>query len=262
MNVKEYIKSGVVESYVLGIATEAERQEFEQMCAAYPEIVQERDSFERILEAQLMQEVIQPPAFLKEKIQQQITPVISDTYQQEEIQEAPVRRMNAWKLLAAACFIGLLGVGYWAYTANEKYNKAVATQNNLEQQLQQKNNELAALHEDADIMQKSGIKMAAMKGTPNAPQALTTVFWDSTTKDVYLFVNNLPQPATEKQYQLWALLDGKPIDLGKLEIKEKRLLVKMKNVQNAQAFAITQELKTRKPEDGPTMTAMYVVGNL
>jgi anti-sigma-K factor RskA len=260
VNVREYIKSGVIESYVLGIATEAERAEFEQMCANYPEIAAERDAFERALEAQLMQGAVEPPAFVKEKIQQQIAPGISDTYQQEETEEAPVRRMNVWRLLAAACFAGLLGVGYLAYTTNEKYTDAVARQTTIEQQLQQKNGELAAMQQDAEMMQKPGVKMAALKGTANAPQALTTVFWDSTSKDVYLFVNNLPQAPTDKQYQLWALLDGKPIDLGMLEPKERRLLVKMKNVQNAQAFAIT--LEPKGGSEGPTMTAMYVVGNL
>lgn len=259
MNVKEYIQSGIVESYVLGVATEAERQEFEQLCASYPEIVEARDSFERSLEAQLMQDAVAPPAFLKEKIHQQISIGATDTYKQEEPEEAPVRRMNVWKWVAAACFIGLLGAGYWAYTSNEKYQDAVARQSSVEKELQEKNSELAAMHQDAEMMQKPGVKMAALKGTPNAPQALTTVFWDSTTKDVYLFVNNLPQAPTEKQYQLWALLDGKPIDLGMVEPKQNRLLVKMKNVQNAQAFAITLEEKGGSPTP---KGSMYVMGNL
>lgn len=260
MNVKEYIQSGVVESYVLGVATDAERQEFEQAVASYPEIVEARDSFERALEVQLMQDAIQPPAFLKEKIQQQIITATSDTYQQEIKEEAPVRRMNVWRLVAAACFIGLLGAGYWAYTINQKYNNTVARQSAIENELAQRNNELALMQQDAAVVQQPGVKVAALKGTTNAPQALTTVFWDSTSKDVYLLVNNLPQAASDKQYQLWALLDGKPIDLGMLEPKQNRLLVKMKNVQNAQAFAITLE-----PKGGsinPTMKAMYVVGNL
>lgn len=261
MNVKEYIQSGVVESYILGVATEAERQEFEQLCAANPEIVDARDSFERSLEVQLMQDAIQPPSFLKEKIQQQIIGSASTTtYQSQEMEEAPVRRMNVWRLLAAACFIGLLGVGYWAYTTNEKYNDAVARQSTIEQELQQKNTEIAGMQQDAEMMQKPGIKMAALKGTANAPKALTTVFWDSTNQNVYLLVNNLPQAASDKQYQLWALFDGKPIDLGMLEPKQNRLLVKMKNVKDAQAFAITLEPKGGSA--GPTMSSMYVVGNL
>lgn len=250
----------MVESYVLGIATDAERTEFEQMCADYPEIVEARDAFERALETQLMQDAIAPPVAVKEKLWHTIVPV-APAYNTEEVrEEAPVRRMNVWRLLAAACFVGLLGVGYWAFSTNEKYKDAVAKQSAAEQQLQQTNNELAAIRQDAQAMQQPGIKVAALKGTGNAPQALTTVFWDSTTKDVYLLVNNLPQAPTEKQYQLWALLDGKPIDLGMLVPKENRLLVKMKNVQNAQAFAITLEPKGGSVN--PTMEAMYVLGNL
>ena len=260
MNVKEYIQSGVVESYVLGLATDAERHEFERACTDYPEIAEARNSFERSLEQQLMQDAVQPPAFVKEKIFEAIRPAITEDGSQEEVYEAPVRRMNVWKWVAAASLILLAGASYWAFTTNEKYNDVVAKQTTIEKELQQKNNELAAIQQDAAIMQKHGVKMAALKGTSNAPQALTTVFWDSTNKDVYLFVNNLPQTPSDKQYQLWALLDGKPIDLGMLDVKEKRLLVKMKNVQNAQAFAITLEQKGGSVN--PTMEAMYVLGNL
>jgi anti-sigma-K factor RskA len=107
------------------------------------------------------------------------------------------------------------------------------------------------------------MKMVALKGTTIAPQAYATIFWDTTAKkDVYLIINNLPQPASDKQYQLWALLDGKPIDLGvfDMEIRKKRLLVKMQNVQKAQAFAIT--LEPRGGSQNPTLDSMYVMGSL
>ena len=97
-----------------------------------------------------------------------------------------------------------------------------------------------------------------------APQAQATIFWDTTgTRDVYMVINNLPQTPSDKQYQLWALLDGKPIDLGvfDLEVEQKRLLVKMKNVQNAQAFAITLEQRGRSNPEVPE-GKIYVVGNL
>lgn len=260
MNVKEYINSGIVESYVMGFATDAERQEFEQMCATYPEIAGARDAFERSLETRLMQDAVAPPPYLKEKIVQVITPLVAGNGLEEESTQAPVRRMNVWKLLAAACFIGLLGIGYWAYTTNEKNKELETSRAATEKQLQQSTAQLESLQQEADMMMKPGVKMVSLKGTAMAPQAQTTVFWDTTgTKDVYLMVNNLPQPASDKQYQLWALLNGKPIDLGMLEVKEKHLLVKMKNVQNAQAFAITLEEKGGSPTP---KGQMYVVGNL
>lgn len=269
MNVKEYIKSGAVEGYVLGIATDAERTEFEQMVATYPEVVDARDVFERLLEERLMEDALAPPASLKNIIEREIAPLITDTSHPEYVKEAPVRRMNVWAWVAAASFAGLVGVGIWAYTGERRHQDALARQSQeastkqaeIERQLQQTQSELAGLQQQASVVkQNPGVRVAAMKGTLNAPQALTTVFWDSTTKDVYLLVNNLPQPASDKQYQLWALLNGQPIDLGVFEAKEGRLMVKMKNVQNAQAFAITLEQKGGSP--APNLEAMYVSGNL
>jgi anti-sigma-K factor RskA len=74
-----------------------------------------------------------------------------------------------------------------------------------------------------------------------------------------MMINNLPQPASDKQYQLWALINNKPEDLGVFEVKQQKLLVKMRNVRNAQVFAVTLE-----PRGGsPTPTgAMYVMGKL
>jgi anti-sigma-K factor RskA len=106
--------------------------------------------------------------------------------------------------------------------------------------------------------------MAAMKGMEVSPASFATVYWDTTSKDVYLVVNNLPKPASDKQYQLWALLNGQPIDIGMVDndvfIGQKKLLLRMKNVRGAQAFAITLEKKGGSEK--PTMESMYVMGNL
>lgn len=264
MNVKEYIQSGIVESYVLGLATDAEQQEFERLCADYPEIAAARDAFERSLEGQLLQDAVTPPAFVKEKVFQAITPFTTDSSVQEEVAETPVRKMNVWKWVAAASLILLAGAGYWAFTTNEKYNELVAKQSSMEKQLQESTAQLQNLQQDAETIKKP-MKMVSLKGTDVAPQAQTTIYWDTTgtARDVYMVINNLPQPPSEMQYQLWALLDGQPIDLGvfDFDIRQKKLLVKMKNVQNAQAFAITLERRGRSNQEKPE-GKIYVVGNL
>ena len=246
------------------MATEAERLEFEQQCAAYPEIAEARNSFERSLEAELMKDAPAPPAFIKARIFEVIQPKAAPITEVEETYEAPVRSMNnSWKWMAAASLVLLAGTAIWGYNNNKKYNDLLARQAATEKELAQSTAQLQTLQQDADMLRKPGVKMVSLKGTPDAPQAFTTVYWDTTgtNKDVYLMINNLPQPPSEKQYQLWALLEGKPIDLGvfNYDISEKRLLVRMKNVQKAQAFAITLEEKGGKPApEGP----IYVVGNL
>jgi len=263
VNVKEYILSGVVESYVLGLATEAEQQEFEALCKQYPEIAQAKLDFELSLEAQLMRDPIALPGVIKERVFQSLDTSASNiSYQEIEDSEVPVRRMNVWKWVAAASILLLAGAGYLALTYNDKYQRLQQANTELKNQLDQSNARITELDKTAQTLQNPDLKTATLQGTANAPGSFANVYWDTATKDVWLLINNMPAPVSEKQYQLWALLNGKPIDLGVIEpnIWQEKLLVKMKNVQGAEAFAITLE-----PQGGstsPTMEKMYVMGKL
>lgn len=204
---------------------------------------------------------VAPPAFMKERLLQQISPPVIDSGAAGDVEETPVRRLNPWKWIAAASLLLLAGVGYWAYTTNEKYNDLVTRQASMEKQLQESTAQLRTMEQDAEIL-RHPMKPVALTGTPVAPQAQATVFWDTTGKrDVYMVINNLPQAPSDRQYQLWALLDGKPIDLGVFELEQKPLVIKMKNVQKAQAFAITLERRGRPNQEKPEGD-IYVVGKL
>jgi len=249
VNVQEYISSGNIESYVLGLASAEERSEFESMCNQYPEILQARIAFEEALEKTAMQNSIAAPMDLKEKILSEIqtsAKVVSIPF--------PIRKNGFLKVAIAACLILLAGSLYWNISL---YNKNKKTETDLELSQQT----LAQMEADAKAIQQSSIRMARMDGTSISPQSFTTVYWDTTSHDVYLMINNLPKPASDQQYQLWALLDGKPIDMGMLEISEKPLqLYRMKNAQAAQAFAITLEKRGGSPK--PSLDKMYVMGKL
>ena len=254
MNIQEYISSGIIESYVLGLASAEERSEFEKMCEQYPEVLHTRIDFELLLEEQAMQNAIEPSERLKARIFEKL----QSTEKIVNVSSSPVRNMNWLKYAVAACFILLAGSLYWNISL---YNKNKKLQSEFDGTVARLN----YMEKDIRILQQNpNIKMASMKGMDVSPQSYATVYWDTTSKDVYLLVNNLPQPASDKQYQLWALLDGKPIDIGMIDndyfIKQDRLLVKAKNVQNAQAFAITLEKKGGSST--PTMDKMYVMGKL
>ncbi|MFZ1314353.1 MAG: hypothetical protein WAR38_15915, partial [Chitinophagaceae bacterium] len=72
MNIQEYISSGITESYVLGLASDEERREFEKMCAQYPEVLQARFAFELAMEKQALENAINPTAELKDRILERI----------------------------------------------------------------------------------------------------------------------------------------------------------------------------------------------
>jgi len=259
MNVREYISSGIIESYVMGLASETERQEFEANCMQYPEIAEARTAFETALEDQLLKDAISPPSFLKAQIQEKIKSSTNEATITEFEEERPTRRIGAWRWLAAASFILMAASVYWAITTNKKYQALQVKNRELESQVQQSTAQGNEMRDDLDKLRNHPMKTAALKGEDDHAYAI--VYWDtvSSSRDVYLMINNLPQPASDKQYQLWALLNGQPIDLGMIEVKQQRLLYRMKNVQNAQAFAITVEPQGGSPK--PT-TSPIAVSNL
>ena len=68
MNIQEYISSGIIESYVLGLADPEERKEFERLAEQYPELRNARDAFGVSLENNMQFASITPPAHIKSKI--------------------------------------------------------------------------------------------------------------------------------------------------------------------------------------------------
>jgi anti-sigma-K factor RskA len=271
VNLQEYILSGVVENYVLGLSSAEERTEFEKMCAMHPEVLAARNAFEISLENFAVENGVPPPPELRDQI---INSVISSS---ETATPAKVISMNAvenppknvaWlKIAAVACLLLLIGSLYYNYNLYNRNQQLQEGFSAVQNQLDSTHEHLARMQKDAGILQQNpNIKMATLHGTSHAPQSFVTVYWDTTSKDVYLLVNNLPAPPSGKQYQLWALLDGTPIDMGMIEMRNdvtvnrKRLLLQMKNAQNVQAFAITLEKKGGSPT--PTMHEMYAMGKL
>jgi anti-sigma-K factor RskA len=242
LNTQEYIQSGILESYVLGLASDEERREFEDMCAKHPEVLEARVAFEKSLEKQAFDNAVAPAPALKAKF----FAAIAEETTAAPATPAPVRKMAWLRYAAAACVILLAGSVYLNITLSNK-NKAL--QNNYDNSV----TALNELKEDLRVFQENGnVKMAKLDGTTTSPQSFTTVYWDTTSHDVYLLINNLPKPASDKQYQLWAFLDGKPVDMGLIEMTDKPLqLYKCKKAQAAQGFAITLENKGRNDISKP-----------
>lgn len=276
MNTQEYISSGIVESYVLGLASQEEQTEFERMTATHPEVKAAREAFESVLEKQAMSEAVQPPAFIKDKI---FSAIANDSVQSQSFistepvtvapHEAPVVSMGWLRYAAAASVILLVGstlLNFYFFSQykefSSKYDQLVANQTQmvsanqtLQTKLQDYESEMSLIKDP----EMNVIKMPAVATSPN-PSSLATVYWNMRSKDVYMMVNNLTQPSSDKQYQLWALVDGKPVDAGVFDVKEGVAFIKMKNIPKAQAFAVT--LEKHGGSEVPTMTALYVLGKV
>jgi anti-sigma-K factor RskA len=276
VNIQEYISSGIVESYVLGLADEAERAEFEQMCTRHAEVRAARDAFELSLEQHAMAAAVAPPAQVRDTVLQQLA-AGADTAMAKTaapvVQMRPVKRSAlsvTARYVAAASIVLLAGsIGLNVYYFNkyrdfsQRYSQLAAQQtelakNNGIMQTRLDNYEQTMQALNSPYMAQIKMEGNQVSASP-APESKATVLWDTRTKDVYLMVNNLPQPEAGMQYQLWAIVDNQPVDAGMLNMEKGHMMVKMKNIPRAQLFAITLE-----QEGGSTTPKgkMYVMGKV
>ncbi len=272
MQIQEYIQSGVIESYVLGLASTDEVAELEANRLQYSEIDDAIDSFSALLEEQAFKNAIPPPAYLKDRILQAVQveapPPAKLVHFPESLEQSQLQtpKISKWKYLAAASVILFVLSGLTNIVLYNKYSQRSADYTALlsERNTLQANNQIyqSSLKEwqtASQMMADPLMLVIKMKDPAGKSKNLAAVFWNSNTKDVYIMPVLLPQPVKGKQYQLWALVNGKPVDAGMLQVNCEGLC-KMKNIPAAQAFAVTLEDEGGSPT--PNLDAMYVLGKV
>lgn len=284
MNLKEYISSGIVESYVLGVATPEEKAEFERMCAVHPDVRAARDAFERKLEEHAMQNAIKPSEKIKEKIFAEIeigasrpsfdtlgTEIYPHAKEEEDPSDVEATVNISWKYLAAASIILLVGsIALNLYFFNKyqdsssRYEALLTNQSALISQTKNMESRLKEKENTIFMMKDTGMMVIKMPGknvpaSPD-PDCMATIYWDKRTKDVFLIVNSIRPPETDKQYQLWAMVNGKLVDAGVFDVDDPNIRLRMKTIPKAQAFAVT--LEKRGGSTSPNMQAMYMMGKV
>ncbi|WP_308006452.1 anti-sigma factor [uncultured Chryseobacterium sp.] len=269
MNTKEYISSGIIESYILGLASPEEAGILECVMKNNAEVKTAFEEAQKTLEDLATAQAVAPPADLKSKIwnkiqQEQIAeeekPVFSaDIPAAKPQEEIRIQGSNNWKVFAVAASVLLLvSVGgniFWMNSQKET-KEAIAK---METEKNAQNLAMQRLNQKMEMVSNPDMKMVKLKGVEKHNDSKAMVFWDTKTKDVYLNAESLPKAPEGMQYQLWAIADGKPVDAG-MYTEEKDSKIALANIPNAQAFAITLEKEGGSPV--PTMENMYVMGEI
>lgn len=286
MDIEDYISSGVLELYATGALTPAEEAEVEQLAAQYPAIQEELHIINQTLDRYAELHAVAPPSTLKDKVLQavfttstlQAVPPDTGTNNNFNIPEGrvvPINRQEnqdaakvAFKWLMAASVVLLIGsniLSFYFYNNWQAAKQDLFIARNTQQQyadnIQQVRQKLAVNQQMLALLSDTRTERVELNGLEKAPDARVTIFWHRQTKNVYLNVENLPAPPTDKQYQLWALVDGKPVNAGLIDGPDITAnLHHMQDVQQAQAFAITLEPKGGSVN--PTLDEMYVMGKI
>ena len=266
MNTKDYISSGILETFVLGLCSENEAYQVLEFAAKYPEIQAE---IERI-EKDLISYSASASPEIHDSIKENILNEISDDT--KVIPIAIVDNFNPDSgrlrfLIAASVALLVLSMAanfflyrQWQGVSNQ-LSEVQSQSDLLAEQMQIQQAAYSTSQQELAVMMEPGMKSIMLKGMNPAPDAMAMVFYNETSKDVYFQVRSLPEPAADKQYQLWAIVDGVPVDAGVFDMDQSLSnMVKMKQIPNAKAFAVTLEKKGGSPV--PTLEAMYLLGEV
>jgi anti-sigma-K factor RskA len=263
VDVRTIISSGLLETYLLGMASPEETQLVEKLAAEHADVRQELDAIRATLSAYASAFAQQPAANLKQKIEQDfLNSNGSATAAPAPLQQAIVYKMSTaakWGIAASvALLLGSLLFNYSLYKrANQYENELAATKTQLNEQRQTAD----AMQTSMEMMTAKNSRAVALNATANYPGSAARVYWVKNTGDVYVDPSMLPAAPAGNQYQLWAIVDGQPVDAGVIEKDGKRLTIqKMKSFGKVQAFAITLEVE--KGSKNPTLDKMYVMGTL
>jgi anti-sigma-K factor RskA len=262
MNPSEYIASGAIEAYVMGLADAGDQQLHEQMEASYPEVKAAREAMEMELEKNALQMPAAGDA-LQQQIKQQLQAekLLTETTAAKTVQLPPAPKPIRWFRTALAASVLLLmgsillNFVYWSRFTDYKkrYTALLADQQTLMARTK-------AMEANMKMLAGPDMKPILLQGTPDHAGMQATVYWAQKTKEVYLVVNNLPTPPKGKQYQLWAQVGNEMVDAGLLEWNGETAVARMKNTPTATAFAIS--LENEGGSLSPTLSSVMVIGKV
>jgi anti-sigma-K factor RskA len=256
----------------LGDVTPDERAQVEAMAQKHPAIKAELEQIERSLQLYADENRIEPPENLRNRVLNSLVVNLSDdrTFSSQknavgaEGKVIPIYRArsnNFFKYAFAACF-ALLLVSIVAlisvYHKLQQSDKLVAS---LQSQNQRFANETKLMDTELIVYRDPSFKTIKLQGTKKSPSSALTVAWSPANRKVMIDMSNANMPANDNdhQYQLWALVAGKPVDLGVFDADmASKGMKEMKSIASADAFAVTLERRGGSPT--PTMDEMMVIG--
>ncbi|MCC8410719.1 anti-sigma factor [Mucilaginibacter sp. UR6-1] len=272
-DIRAYIESGILELYVLGDVSPAEKQQVDDAASKYPEVKAELDAIETAMESYALVQAIEPSEQQRDRVLNSLLVNLGDDrtftkgrahsdIDDKIIPMQPRTGINFYKYAFAAClFLLLVSIAALVsiYNRLQQSNELISS---LQDQNQRFSSQVNLMDEQISVFRDPSFRFIKLKGTPKTPASAITVAWSPSKKKVMIDMADLKLPENDQQhqYQLWAIVAGKPVDLGLFDAKTKSDtsgMKEMKSVEAPQAFAVT--LEPRGGSVNPTMEAMIVM---
>lgn len=239
--INTFLKSGVLEKYLIGQSSVDETQRVESMINQHPEI---KAAYTR-LETQL-EFVAQVQG---EDAADELLEAVLNSIDTTPVRQLQQNKSSSWfKFGIAASVAAFLfaGASFFFYNQNEKLiqeNQVVVDELfDLRNDIDQNNAKLEALMQQFAQLNNPETEKYILKGNRRAKNLKTVAYINPKEKTSMIDVVSLPNLPDEKCYQIWADIQGKMVSLGILNETDRRLQ-KLPYTEDALGLSITIEPK-------------------
>ena len=264
MDVKKYIESGVLEAYATGTLSEQERIEVETHLENYPELIDELRRIEKAIEAYASQQTLTPGSTVYDAIIQTIKNDKAHQQSSPPPTTSNGTRMTSWLWKLFGAFALLFGLYF--LNQDRLCKKTVREHqiiiDSLTNKIKRIENTNRLFANQSSLINDQHTTVVDMKGLPIAPDAFARIYYNPIKESTLIDLSDMPAVQSGKQFQLWALVDGSPVNMGviPLDANQRTGLLSMTFVPDAVGFAVTIE-----PLGGqatPSLDQMLIYGEI
>lgn len=271
--------SGMLELYVLGLASEKETREVERLAEEHPELKKEISTIRKALDEYAKLHGVQPPEELREKLEKSLDGPPTQAAVSSRPMVKPAHRPRnkkfqlGWKhlfaLAAVLMTIVAIGMAVLAFDYSDRLAVATSTNVELKEDLSKVSAELVEVKKaNTNLQEKLGFlasintRQVRLNATRRAKGATVLIYWNTDQERAFAQWDQLPELPEGMQYRLWAIARRNFEPLSDMQSVSSPAgdIHQIAFVPGASSFVITME-KADGP-DYPNLSRMYLQGSL
>ncbi len=263
MKKEDFLKSGLLESYVLGIASPEQIEQVEKMLGKYPELKAIRNELQNGLEKFCTEKYkTQLPPELDKKLSSFIDKI--DQPVNEPAQEIDLLQRWKWYARIAAGFALIFASMLFVnQTKKTSLQRQLLASNADKERIIGEYRDLVAVDEELRnhlaFINHNLTNQIEAKGTELAPKSCAKIHWNPATNSLLISnVEMLPEAPEGKEYHFWVDVEGEMLHVGGLKESLEKIL---EEEIFSKPTSINLTLEDGPPQE-PNVNALVMVGNL
>jgi len=240
--IRDFLNTGLLEQYVLGLLEPSETAEVEAYIQKYPEVKTVYTEIQDGIDKMMMATAKSVPAGVKGTIMDEII----ESPHTNTLKTTPKVASFNW-LPLVACLALLLGAfSFFQWNNNQGKDQEIATLQKdfaaYKDECETRQANYAKLQEQLEFINHSETDKFLLKGNQKATDFQVIAYWNDFAEKSMLRINKMPQLPDNQCFQMWADVDGKMQNLGIINSTDD-LFVDFKYLSNAESLNVTIEPK-------------------